>query len=1337
MKKNGNDLVAGNYYIGIDAGTDSVGWAVTDKSYNILKHKGNAMWGVRLFGGAQDASERRGCRTARRRAARTRRRIVILEMLFGEELAKADPSFLMRLHESGLWENDKSCAGKYSLFNDPVFTDKHYYKQYPTIYHLRHELASSCEPHDIRLVYLALHHIMKHRGHFLYDTGDAGEIKTLDDAFKELNEYLNSSYGVTFDPENREKFISELLRSELNITAKKKALRASYGRLKTDPEDGINLTAVSDMLSGCSIGMSTLFYDDTLKNVKFSLKDDLEEKLSTEETDLGDRAEVLFLLKTIFDLARLSQMLQGGRYQYVCDVKVDLYDKNHRDLRLLKEYVRNTVPDQYRHIFSEKKDKLDNYAAYSGYTVECGEYTCNQEQFCKFLKKTIPSPEESDTEMQRIYSEISDSVFLTKLRGTENGVIPYQLQKRELEDILEHASAYLPFLNSTGNEGITVKDKIIKTFEFRIPYYVGALGGEGGNHWAIRFEGQENTKVYPWNFGQVVDSHASAEAFIENLIGRCTYTGEKVLPKDSLLYSEYALLNEINLLRINGKPVSNEIKLKLIDDLFYNSAKKVTKEKIADYLKQRGLMTAGDELSGIDDNIKTVLRSYHDFKRILNRTKDTAMVESIIRAILVFSGDKKMLRSWLKRNTHDLNDKDISHICRLNYSGWGRLSETFLTGIVHIDDNGKSCTIMDMLRSTDKNLMQLLTDEYQFAKKAEDHRNELLGDDSSLTARLNELYIAPAVRRSIRQTMRIVDEIVDIQKSVPEKIFIEMARGSSEEIKNKRTESRKTKLIELYKKCGEESSELFKRLEREDDNSLRRDKLFLYYTQLGKCAYSGEGIDFGSLAGEELYDIDHIFPRSKIRDNSIDNRVLVKSTLNREKTDSYPISGEIRNRMESFWRMLKDYGLISDKKFNRLTRSYELTDTELSAFVARQLTETQQATKALAAILKEAYGNRTTIVYSKAGNVSDFRQKYGQDTKNSKGDYNFIKCREVNDLHHAKDAYLNIVVGNVYHTRFTERFFDNIRNENYSLNRVFEYNVDGAWDKNRTIVTVRKYMAKNNVLVTRRSYEKKGKLFNVNLEPAGKLPVQKKRGLCTEKYGGYNYINVAFFCVVEHKQGKKRIRSFEPVYIHNRNIYDADPAKYCSEILGLSDPLIIAKVPIDSLLKIEGKYLWLSGKYDESRILFKHSYQLILAPEMSRYVKKIEKYIERCKGKKELLPITVHDGITAHQNVELFNCFIEKCGSGVYSGLFDSLKDKLESAKSVFGGLTTYEQAEVLTQILHAFQCNAQYADLKKLQIMGKQVEIRKNKTISKLSEVYLINQSVTGLFEHKVDLLK
>ena len=43
------------YYIGLDIGTSSVGWAVTDMNYQIIKRHGKALWGSRLFASANTA----------------------------------------------------------------------------------------------------------------------------------------------------------------------------------------------------------------------------------------------------------------------------------------------------------------------------------------------------------------------------------------------------------------------------------------------------------------------------------------------------------------------------------------------------------------------------------------------------------------------------------------------------------------------------------------------------------------------------------------------------------------------------------------------------------------------------------------------------------------------------------------------------------------------------------------------------------------------------------------------------------------------------------------------------------------------------------------------------------------------------------------------------------------------------------------------------------------------------------------------------------------------------------------------------------------------------------
>ena len=56
-----------DYYIGLDMGDASVGWAVTDTNYNILKFNGKALWGIRLFDSANTAASTRVFRSGRRR----------------------------------------------------------------------------------------------------------------------------------------------------------------------------------------------------------------------------------------------------------------------------------------------------------------------------------------------------------------------------------------------------------------------------------------------------------------------------------------------------------------------------------------------------------------------------------------------------------------------------------------------------------------------------------------------------------------------------------------------------------------------------------------------------------------------------------------------------------------------------------------------------------------------------------------------------------------------------------------------------------------------------------------------------------------------------------------------------------------------------------------------------------------------------------------------------------------------------------------------------------------------------------------------------------------------
>lgn len=209
-----------------------------------------------------------------------------------------------------------------------------------------------------------------------------------------------------------------------------------------------------------------------------------------------------------------------------------------------------------------------------------------------------------------------------------------------------------------------------------------------------------------------------------------------------------------------------------------------------------------------------------------------------------------------------------------------------------------------------------------------------------------------------------------------------------------------------------------------------------------------------------------------------------KSSIFQDNQLIYPINSSIRNNMLPFWKTLFDKGLISKEKFERLVRNQPLTDEELSSFVSRQLVETRQSTKAVAQLLKKRYHD-TAVEYIKASLVSDFRQEN-----------DFVKSRDVNDFHHAKDAYLNIVVGNVYTVRsHLAHFIDNVQSGKWSVNKMFDYTTNGAWivENNKSINIVKSNMAKNNIRFTRYAFKQTGGLFDQNPLKKGLGQVPRKR----------------------------------------------------------------------------------------------------------------------------------------------------------------------------------------------------------------------------------------------------
>ena len=159
---------------------------------------------VRLFGASVFLMKPRRRRTGGcielPAGERRSRRIDLLQELFAQEICKKDPGFYERLNQSGLHEEDKKVHQPNSLFNDVDFNDKAYHKKYPTIYHLRHALMTENHPFDVRLVYLAIHHILKHRGHFLFENFQVDEngVSGFEESFAAFGNALEHIKGELF-----------------------------------------------------------------------------------------------------------------------------------------------------------------------------------------------------------------------------------------------------------------------------------------------------------------------------------------------------------------------------------------------------------------------------------------------------------------------------------------------------------------------------------------------------------------------------------------------------------------------------------------------------------------------------------------------------------------------------------------------------------------------------------------------------------------------------------------------------------------------------------------------------------------------------------------------------------------------------------------------------------------------------------------------------------------------------------------------------------------------------------------------------------------------------------
>lgn len=1348
-----------NYYLGLDLGSSSVGWAATDEDYNFLRLKGKTAWGARIFSEAKDCKDRRTYRSNKRRLARRKYRLVLLKQLFAEEMTKVDKTFFLRLANSTYWEEDKAKdsdgneIGKNLIFKTHD-EEKQYYTKYPTIWHLRKALIENDEDalSNLRYVYLAIHHIIKYRGNFLTEGEFKNEAPT-PSIIDEINQTLslleenNENTTIYIKPESYKKLLEILTDNNLTKNQKKGNIDKLFIPKKERTENvGQILEIFKTIIVGGTYSIKKDSDIEDNKTIKICFTENFENSEADISKALGDAFNLVLIAKKFYDYMFLKELL--GKNKEISEAMVQIYEEHKEDLKSLKTILKdldnklgnNGKNKIYYSVFKQEpteKFKETNYLSF----VQGGKL----EELNKYIKKILENNEKDidDKETYNVlYEKACKGDLFKKQANSCTSSIPHQLHLRELKKILENAGRKYTFLNN-------ISDKIIKIFKFRVPYYYGPLNNESNAHsWVVKKEGQERTKITPWNIDEIIDTPKTRDRFFEKLTNSCTYlVGETVLPKTSLYYEKYLVLDRLNKMQVNGDYLSASEKNDVLK--FILSRKTTTIEQIKTYLsKTRSTKTNDISISNIKatDPFNAVSHAFYGKHLDLNNSKNINLCEELIKFATIYADDKKELKKYVSSH-FNLTEEFIKEYLNTPTNKWGRLSKKFLCGgdqleMYYVDDNSILHSILNILEETNENLQEILNNEkYGFNQKIAAFNNTLTADKTTEEQIEDILSSTPALmRRSIIQTLAVVDDVIKAAGKAPQKIMMEVTRtdGKKEETKSRYDQLKKqiTNDKELTDKKKKEWLEVLEKKKIQ----LKGKHIYLYFMQMGIDFYTGKIMDINDVINGK-YDIDHIIPQSMIKDDSLDNMVLVSKDYNQKvKKDIYPICDEIRNNMLDKWKGYYARKIISEEKYNRLKRTKELNADEINAFINRQINVVNYSNIQIKRIFEIKYPE-TKIIFSKASFPSLLRKEY-----------EIAKMRDLNDAHHAVDAYLNIVCGNILTTLYTDIFymFKEKKEDHKNISFNMEKRLINYIDKNNLKDKIKTSCLRHDALITYKPDYDSGKFYKETIfkksgdKETGLIPLHTKGPMSdTKKYGGYSSFSQSYIIAVEYKLKNKTVKKLcrvPTLYLKQYNNDLNTIAKIMIDDEKATDIKVLRKIYLNQKIRYNGCY-YLICTSDDTRCKYKMAYQNYLDNNyliyLNKCLKKIDELDDEQLSSKEL---TINkDGdkflVDKNHNLEIFKAIKEQYNKTIYDSTSYIVRSR-EMKEEDFNTLSLKKQIDTLNNMIKMLSRSNEKAKFDKSLNNDGTNYYRVSMNVINNEKVYIVNESPSGLFKGKEELI-
>lgn len=659
---------------------------------------------------------------------------------------------------------------------------------------------------------------------------------------------------------------------------------------------------------------------------------------------------------------------------------------------LLYKYVKNRGSFNY-------KDDL----------VELSEAN-NEDIDLKDLNQTAKTPVEIQTKIQEEFG---------KYRGvnTKESLIAHVWYVEEIIKILDKQIGF-------GLISEDFKGQYLKIFNRKRDYFQGP-------GWVDHLKTKKSK--YGWK---------DVNEWYDNLVGKDTYDRKQTrAPKDSLTAYLFNILNDLNNLKITGRPdgLTQVEKETLIQETLENNGPKannITLKRIIKLINQSDEIAISEkDISGfrIDKSEKplfTKFESINKMKSILFKNsldasffnlKNIAEIDKICEKLTIYQSIDSRVEELKKLQYSFLTDKHCEVLGVISLSGTHSLS--YKTMNLFISEAW----------AENKNQMQIFSEknmkpDYQIQNNIEFKNFKSI---PVFRQKISEMYISPVVKRSLIETLKIIKEIEKLPDIEINDIVVELARESnSDDYKKhinevqKRNESINNNIKDSY---NTETKKISPKL---------REKLILLNEQDGKCAYSGETIDKDRLLSDPNYcEVDHILPFSLSFDDSRTNRVLVLRHENQDKGQCTP--WEYFRNIGRDWkqfeaRNIKNYienkslGKMGKIKFNNLMFTGDLTSDEVkNEFINRNLSDTRYATVEV----------KNYLTYF----VKELNKKYkiktinGRFTSYVRGAFLHLPKKDRNDYsHHAIDATVCAIAPII--DIGTKKTINNILSKNENLN---------------------------------------------------------------------------------------------------------------------------------------------------------------------------------------------------------------------------------------------------------------------------------------------------------------